>query len=304
MSTYIEQEEFNDPIRLARVEREEPLPGHGEVLVRVTAAGLNPVDWKIATGQLDPSVLGLSAPTGYGNDFAGEVQAIGEGVSGFAVGDRVFGGARARAVAEHLVIDSDQLHLTPDGVSDVQASTLDIAAPTAWAAIDAVAPAEGETVLIGGAAGGVGVLAVQFAVQRGARVIATASEHNHGFLRELGAEPTTYGDGLVDRVRGLAPDGVDAAVDLQGSDTAAAAVELGVAESRISAIAAGPDAPEGIVSTGGFAAEDGVLDRIAADIGSGRTVVEIARTFPISETSAAVDFQRTGHVRGKVVVTV
>ena len=230
MSTFVQQLEIADPIVLDVIDRPDPHAGPGQVRVRVRAAGLNPVDWKVASIPAAAARYGVTAPTGFGHDFAGEIDEVGPGVEGFAIGDRVFGGARARAVAEHVVVTvaTDLLVRTPDGLSDEAAGALSIVARTADAAVTAVGASAGDTVLIGGAAGGVGVLVVQLAVAAGAKVIATASESNHAFLRDLGATPTTYGDGLAERVRALAPGGVDAAIDLQGTDTVLTALDLGV----------------------------------------------------------------------------
>ena len=159
-----------------------------------------------------------------------------------------------------------------------------------------------DTVLIGGAAGGVGVFAVQLARRAGARVIGTAFAAAFGFLRELGAEPVTYADGLADRVRALAPQGVTAAADLIGIQTARAAVDLGVPPGRIATIAAASP-PDGARATGGRDATPGALERITTAIAAGEFVVPVAATFPIEQTRAAVELQRAGHVHGKVVIT-
>lgn len=306
MSTFVEQQQIADPIVLEVIDRPEPHTGPGQVRVRVRAAGLNPVDWKIASTPAAAERYGIAAPTGFGHDFAGEIDEVGDGVVGFTIGDRVFGGARARAVAEHVLvtIDEEELQRTPDGLSDEIAGSLSIAARTADAAVTTARVTGGDTVLIGGAAGGVGVLAVQLAVAQGAIVIGTASESNHDFLRELGAIPTTYGDGLTERVRELAPDGVDAAIDLQGTDTVDVALELGVAPGRIATIAAGPNPPGGAISTGGIQAAPDALPRIAQALADGDLSLPIEATFPIQRIADAVALQRGGHVRGKVVVTV
>jgi NADPH:quinone reductase-like Zn-dependent oxidoreductase len=198
---------------------------------------------------------------------------------------------------------AEGLFHTPDGVSDVVASTLPVAGATAAAALAAVGLRSGDTVLIGGAAGGVGVFAVQLAALAGATVIGTASEGTFGFLRELGAEPVAYGAGLADRVRALAPGGVTAATDLFGTETAEAALALGVPADRISTVAAGPNPPGGVRATGGIDAEPGALDRIAAEIAAGRITVPIAGVFPVEQLRDAVAVQAGRHVHGKIVVT-
>ncbi|HKT58208.1 MAG TPA: alcohol dehydrogenase catalytic domain-containing protein, partial [Microbacterium sp.] len=157
MSLFVQQQEIADPFVLEVIDRPEPHAGPGEVRVRVRAAGLNPVDWKIATHPAAAHAFGVTMPAGFGNDLAGEIDEVGDGVTGWAVGDRVYGGARGRAVAEHVVLDPATLERTPDGLSDEVAGTLQIAGRTADAAVHTVRVAAGDTVLIGGAAGGVGV---------------------------------------------------------------------------------------------------------------------------------------------------
>lgn len=304
MSRAVIQEQFGGPEVLQVRDVAEPHAGPGEVRVRVSAAGLNPVDWKVAGSAEGAKRFGLTLPAGFGNDVAGLVDEVGEGVTGFAPGDRVYGGARGRAVADYAIVrpGADTLLHTPDGVDDITASTLVIAGRTADAAISAIGVHAGDTVLIGGAAGGVGVFAVQLARLAGAQVIGTASEATFGFLRDLGAEPVTYGDGLADRVRTLAPRGITAAADMIGTETALAAVDLGVAPGRIATIAAASP-PDGVHATGGRDATPGALERITAAIAAGEFVVPIAGAFPIEQTRAAVELQRAGHVNGKVVIT-
>jgi NADPH:quinone reductase-like Zn-dependent oxidoreductase len=301
MSKAVVQESFGGPEVLEVREVEEPHAGPGQVRVRVAAAGLNPVDWMIASSQQLAGMWGITPPTGFGNDFAGTVDEVGDGVEGFAVGDRVYGGARGRAVAEFLIASPDELKHTPEGVDDVAASTLQIAGTTAVAALDVINTGSGDTVLIGGAAGGVGVFAVQLAVNAGARVIGTGSAASADFLRSLGAEPVEYGEGLADRVRALAPDGITAATDLFGTETATVALELGVSPDRISTIAAhDPDLKA--KATGGRDAAPDALDRVTALISAGKLTVPIAARFPIDQIREAVELQQSRHVKGKVVV--
>lgn len=244
-SRAVQLDSFGGPEVLNLREVVAPLAGSGQIRVRVTAAGLNPMDWFMTSDAQTAARFGLSLPSGFGTDYAGVVDQVGAGVTGFAAGDRVFGGAMSRTVADYVVIDvagtiaaGGDAHHTPDGVDDRTAATLTIAGCTAAAALAIVDPGPGDTLLIGGAGGGVGVFAVQLAHLAGARVIGTGSATSADALRALGAEPVAYGDGLVDRVRALAPDGVTAAVDLYGTDTAQAARELGVPDQRITTIAA------------------------------------------------------------------
>lgn len=286
--------------------RDVPAPqaGPGQVRVRVTAAGLNPMDW-FMTADANAARFGLSLPSGFGTDYAGVVDQVGDGVIGFAPGDRVFGGALSRAVADFVVVAStgnvaaNEAHHTPDGVDDRTAATLTIAGRTAYAVLAVVKAGPNDTVLIGGAAGGVGVFAVQLARMAGARVIGTGSATSADFLRTLGAEPVAYSDGLVDRVRALAPRGVTAAIDLYGTETAHAARALGVADARITTIATVID---GITPANGANASPGSLEELAGLVASGKVRVPIAASFPLEQVRAAVELQAGRHVKGKVVI--
>jgi len=299
-------ESFGGPETLRLHEVPAPQAGSGQIRVRVTAAGLNPMDWFMTSDAETAARFGLSLPCGFGTDYAGVVDQVGAGVTGFAVGDRVFGGALSRAVADHVVVAEagtiaagGDAHRTPDGVDDRTAATLAIAGCTAAAALAVVVPGPGDTVLIGGAGGGVGVFAVQLARLAGARVIGTGSATSADALRALGAEPVTYGEGLVERVRALAPDGVTAALDLHGTDTVRAARELGVPDERITLIAAQVD---GITSANGANAAPGAIEEIAALVAAGRLRVPIAASFPVEQIRAAVELQAGRHVHGKVVI--
>jgi NADPH:quinone reductase-like Zn-dependent oxidoreductase len=308
MSRAIIYEQFGGPEVLELRDVPEPHAGAAEVRVRVTAIGLNPMDPGIAAKPELAAMFGVSAPAGFGYDFAGVVDEIGTGVEGFGVGDRIFGGAMAKAAADFLVLKSptlapDAVFRTPEGVSDEVASTIPVAGLTAAAALSAIGLQSGDTVLIGGAAGGVGVFAVQLAKLAGARVIGTASKGTFEFLRQLGAEPVKYGPGLADRVRALVPDGVTAATDLFGTETAQAALALGIAPERISTIAAGPTPPGGVRATGGADADPAEIQRITNAILAGKLTVPIAATFPLEQTRDAVTLQADRHVHGKIVIT-
>jgi NADPH:quinone reductase-like Zn-dependent oxidoreductase len=305
MSRAVIYETFGSPEVLELREVPEPHAGLGEVRVRVAAAGLNPMDWILASMPEVAKQFGITLPSGFGCDFAGVVDEVGGGVTGFAVGDRVYGGALGRGVADFVVVEpsAGSLAHTPEGIGDEVAATLPVAGQTAAAALAAIDLRSGDTLLVGGAAGGVGVLVVQLAKLAGARVIGTASESTFEFLRPFGVEPVAYGPGLADRVRALAPDGVTAATDLFGTETAETALALGVPPERISTIAAGPNPPGGVRATGGVDAEPGALERIADAILAGRITVPIAATFPVEQIRDAVALQAGRHVHGKVVVT-
>ncbi|MEU5517113.1 NADP-dependent oxidoreductase [Streptomyces griseoaurantiacus] len=310
---------FGGPEALEVHQVPAPEAGPGQVRVRVTAAGLNPMDWVMTADADTAARFGLTLPVGFGTDYAGVIDQVGEGVTGFAPGDRVFGGALSRAVADLVVVDArgdtaaDEVHHTPEGVDDRTAATLTIAGRTAAAALAVLGSGSGahsnpglglglgpdDTVLIGGAGGGVGVFAVQLARVAGARVIGTGSAASADHLRSLGAEPVAYGDGLTDRVRALAPEGITAALDLHGVDTVHAARELGVPDARICTIAA---QIEGVPAANGANAAPGALEEIAALIAAGRLRVPVAATFPIDEIRRATELQAARHVRGKVVI--
>jgi NADPH:quinone reductase-like Zn-dependent oxidoreductase len=306
MSRAVQLEAFGGPQVLNVGEVPAPEAGPGQIRVGVTAAGLNPMDWFMTADPATASRFGLSLPCGFGTDYAGVVDQVGDGVSGYVVGDRVFGGVLSRAVADYVIVDvagtiavGGVAHHTPEGVDDRTAATLTIAGSTAAAALAVVHPGSGDTVLMGGAAGGVGVLAVQLARLAGARVIGTGSARSAEVLRSIGAEPVVYGDGVVDRVRELAPDGVTAAIDLYGTEAVHAARQLGVADERITTIAAQVD---GITPANGANAAPGALDEIARLVAAGQVRVLIASAFPVDQIRAAVELQAGRHVHGKVVI--
>src|ERR1700730_1972022 len=232
-SRAVRLESFGGPEALNLREVPAPQAGSGQIRVRVTAAGLNPMDWFMTSDADTATRFGLTLPSGFGTDYAGVVDQAGDGVTEFEAGDRVFGGALSRAVADYVVIDvagtiaaGGDAHHTPDGVDDRPAAPPALAGCTAARA--PAKPGPGDTLLIGGAGGGVGVFTVQLARLAGARVIGTGSATSADALRAVGAEPAAYGDGLADRFRALAPAGVTAAIDLYGIETAQAARELSV----------------------------------------------------------------------------
>jgi NADPH:quinone reductase-like Zn-dependent oxidoreductase len=307
-SRAVRLESFGGPEVLNLSDVPVPQADSGRIRVRVTAAGLNPMDWFMTADADTAFRFGLSLPCGFGTDYAGVVDQVGGGVTGFAVGDRVFGGALSRAVADYVLVDAagtiasgGDAHHTPDGVEDRTAATLTIAGCTAAAALAVVNPGPGDTLLIGGAGGGVGVFTVQLARLAGARVIGTGSATSADALNALGAEPVAYGDGLVDRLRVLAPAGVTAAIDLFGTDTVQAARELGVPDERITTIAAQVD---GITPANGANAAPGAIEEIARLVAAGRLRVPIAASFPVEQIRKAVELQAGRHVHGKVVIAI
>ena len=223
-----------DVLRVEEVER--PVPGDGQVLVRVKAAGINPSEAVIRTGavaKLFPSTF----PSGQGSDLAGVVEEAGAGAGGFSPGDEVIGFSNTRSSqAELVLVEVGDLTRKPEKVSWKVAGGLFVAGTTAWGAVHAVQPKEGETVVISGAAGGVGSLAVQLARRTGATVIGLASQSNHEWLKSHGVIPVAYGDGVADRIRAAAPAGVDAFIDTYGDGYVELALALGVAAERIDTI--------------------------------------------------------------------
>ena len=297
MSRAVIQEQFGGPEVLEVRDVAEPHAGPGEVRVRVSAAGLNAADWKLAGSAEAAGRFDVTLPAGFGNDFAGVVNEVGDGVTGFAAGDRVYGGApgSARSRTTPSCGPAPTRCCTPrNSVDDITASTLAIAGRTADAVVSAIGVRAGDTVLIGGAAGGVGVFAVQL---RGARAPRSWDGAAGGLRLPARARRRArhVRRGLARRVRALAPQGVTAAADLTGTETARAAVELGVSPGRIATIAAASP-PDRVRATGGRDATPGALERIAAAIAAGEFVVPIAATFPIEQTPAAVELQRAGHV--------
>ena len=307
MSRAVIYQSFGGPEVLELSDVPEPHAGPGQIRIKVAAAGLNPMDWGIVRRPDLAAQFGVTVPAGFGFDFAGVVDEAGEGVTDYGVGDRVYGGAMAKAVADHIVMPvepqgSDSMSHTPVGISDEVAATLPVAGHTTMAGLAKLGLHSGDTVLVGGAAGGVGIFVVQMARLAGARVIGTASEATFDFLRGLGAEPVAYGPGLEDRVREMAPDGITAAIDLFGLETLEAAVSLGVAPERITTIAAGPTPPHGVRASWGGEAGPEELVAITDAIQAGQVTVPIAATFPIEEIHDAVELQASRHAHGKVVI--
>ncbi|MEU8758512.1 NADP-dependent oxidoreductase [Streptomyces sp. NPDC048659] len=280
-----------------------PEPGPGEVRVKVAAVGVNPVDWKRRYGWVE-EFYPTSFPAVPGLEFAGTVESLGDGVTGLAVGDEVFGWTKTGAYAEYAIAGT--VAPKPAGLDWARAAAVPVAGETARRVLDLLGVRSGETLLLHGAAGVVGAVAAQLAVAAGVTVIGTASARNHAFLRELGVVPVTYGEGLIDRVRAAAPQGVDAVFDAAGHDTLPVSVELlGGETSRIVTIAA-PDAAEhGIVFSGVTVEESaarGILTEVAGLVAEGRLRLDLAETFPLKEAARAQELSESGHVRGKLVI--
>lgn len=305
MSRAVRFEEYGDVDVLNVVEVQDPVPGPGQLLVRVKAAGVNPGEAKIRDGLLAER-WPATFPSGQGSDLAGVVQQVGEGVDGFSAGDEVIGFTGERASqAELVVIEAANATPKPAEVSWDVAGSLFVAGATAWAAVRAVSLVAGDTVVVSGAAGGVGVIAVQLAKRAGATVIGLASERHHEWLRSHGVVPVTYGDGVAERIGEAAPDGVDAFLDLVGGGYVQLALELGVSPERINTIAdfAAVD-KHGVKSEGNaFGASAEVLAELAGLIDAGELEVPIAATYPLDQVRDAYRELADNHTRGKIVLS-
>lgn len=295
--------QFGGPEVLEIVDLPDPHAGPGQIRVAVHAAGVNPSDWKLRKG-----LMGGDLPQTTGREVAGVVDEVGEGVTDVAVGDRVFGfsSGDVGAGAAELAVLSDYAPIPPS-LGFVEAAGLPVAIETATRGLDALGFGAGSTLLVNGAAGGVGSAAVQLAVVRGARVIGTASSANHDYLRSLGAEPVAYGEGLVGRVRALAPNGVDAALDVAGSDVLPELIELAGGPHHVVTLADYTGAlAHGVRFSSGDDAGRAVhaIAEIAQLIESGRFSPPVTRTFPLAEIAEAHRVSEEGHARGKLVLLV
>lgn len=295
-------EEFGGPEVLHPARVEDPHPGPGQVRVKVRAAAVNPMDYKIRRGWME-DVFPTSLPAIPGAEFAGVVDVTGEGVTDVAVGDEVLGWSATGSYAEYALADAALVAPKPPELSWPDAAALTIASNTAQRVLDELGVEAGETVLLHGAAGAVGSAAVQLAAARGATVIGTASPGNHDYLRVLGATPVEYGDGLVGRVRALAPQGVDAVFDAAGRGALPDSIELrGGTTERIVTIA-DPDAGTyGVSFSGGGSRSGKQLAEHARRAADGELRVPVAETFPLDEAARAQELSEAGHVRGKVVL--
>jgi NADPH:quinone reductase-like Zn-dependent oxidoreductase len=284
-----------------------PDPGPGQVLVRVRAAGINPGEAKIREGLL-AARWPATFPSGEGSDFAGVVDRMGPGVTTTAQGAEVIGWVDTRSShAEYVAVDAEHLTPKPAAVSWEAAGALPIAGFTAWAAVRAVSPKPGDTLVVTGAAGGVGSLAVQLATRAGATVIGLASPVNHDWLRQHGVIPVSYGDGVGDRIREAVPAGqrVDAFIDTYGEDYVEFALnDLKVDPARIDTIVRFDAVQEyGVKAEGsGVGSSAGTLRELAGHIAAGELEVPIAAAYPLDQVREAFTRLATGHILGKIVL--
>jgi NADPH:quinone reductase-like Zn-dependent oxidoreductase len=294
-------EEFGGPEVLRTQDVAEPHAGAGEVRVRVRAAGVNPMDFKIRRGWVQ-AFMPITFPATPGLEVAGVVDEVGEGAE-FAIGDEVVGWSKTGAYAEHAVVGN--VVRKPAAVSWEQAVGLPVAGETAQRVLNELQVKEGETLLLHGAAGAVGSIAAQLAAAAGITVIGTASPVNHEFLRQIGAIPIEYGDGLVDRVREAAPQGIDAVFDTAGQGGLQESIELRGGTDRIVTIADLNAGELGIAFSRGGAAPDvaaaGLTNQLQA-AADGNLRVRIAQTFALADAAKAQELSESGHARGKVVV--
>ncbi|WP_034091009.1 NADP-dependent oxidoreductase [Streptacidiphilus albus] len=299
---------YGGPDVLEYTDVPDPKLGADAVLVKVRASSVNPVDWKVQAGYLDP-VLDAFFPVIPGWDLAGVVEKVGVGVTEFAPGDEVIGYVREDVVrrgtfAEYVAAPVRTLGPKPANLTFEQAGGLPLAGLTGYQALTRhLRLRPEETLLVHAAAGGVGSMAVQIGRALGARVIGTASARNHDYLRALGAEPVEYGPGLAERVRALAPGGVDAVLDLIGGEALAESPALLAPGGRLASVADGA-----VLGLGGsyvFVRPDSLdLAALAGLAEQGQLTVDVAAVFPLERAADAQRLNMDGHTRGKVIVTV
>jgi NADPH:quinone reductase-like Zn-dependent oxidoreductase len=285
------------------VEVPDPTPGDGQALVRVKAAGINPGEAAIRTGAMHDR-WPATFPSGQGSDLAGVVERVGAGVREWQAGDEVIGFTNERAShAELVAVDAENLTSRPPAVPWDGAGALCIAGATAWAAVRAVGASPGDVVVVSGAAGGVGTIAVQLARNAGATVVGLASQRHHGWLRDHGAIPLRYDGGLAERIPEAGGGRVDALVDTFGSGYVDLAIELGVAPERIDTIIDwNAAARHGVKTDGSSFASATVLAELAALIADGKLEVPIARTYPLDRVRDAYRELEQRHTLGKIVL--
>lgn len=294
---------YGPPDVLQVIDVDDPQAGAGQVRVRVKAAGVQPFDARFR-GGLFGQYVPVHFPQTLGTEFAGVVDQVGAGVTGFFVGSEALGYVWQAAYAEHVVVGVDQIVVKPPAMPWEEAGVLSASGQTAHTALQELGVGTGDTVLIHAAAGGVGTFAVQLARAWGATVIGTASERNQDYLRSFGAVPTTYGDGLVDRVRALAPDGIDAALDIAGSGVIPELIELTGEPSKVLSIADFTAPEHGAQVSVTSVDKAGALAEAARLFTEAAFRIPVEKTFPLAAAADAQAASAAGHTVGKLVVTV
>lgn len=292
----------SDVLYITEVER--PVPGPEQVLVKVKAAGINPGESAIREGKFEKQ-WPASFPSGEGSDLAGIVMEVGAGVTEFAYGDNVIGFTDKRASqAEFAIVEADHLVLRPAHMGWAQAGALFVAGTTAWAAVKAVGLKPGDTVVVSGAAGGVGSIAVQLAKRTGAKVIGLASEANHDWLNSHGITPVVYGQGVEERIRTACGGRIDAFIDTHGKGYVELAIRLGVAPGRINTIIDFEAAAKYSVKTEGNrqGASAAVLEELAGLIDRGQLEMPVTGIYPLADVREAYRELEKGHTHGKIVL--
>jgi NADPH:quinone reductase-like Zn-dependent oxidoreductase len=293
---------FGGPEVLEIVDLPDPHPRPGQIRIVVRAAGINATEWKLRRGVLS---FGAGLPQTTGRDVAGVVDEVGQGVTDVAVGDRVFGVSDDGAGAAELALLTYHAPIPPS-LGFVDAAALPVALETATRSLDELGVGPGITLLVNGAAGGIGSAAVQLALARGARVIGAASSGNHDYLRGLGAEPVTYGEGMAERVRTLAPTGVDAALDVAGSGVLPQLIDLAGGPASVVTLADfnGAKQHEVRFSNGFQGHAFHALAEIGTLIEAGRFWLPVERAYPLDRISEAHRVSEHGHVRGRLVLVI
>lgn len=291
---------YGEPDVLQVVDVPEPHAGRGQVRIAVRAAGVNGLDWKIRHGLLRQT-MPLELPAGTGTDASGVVDETGEDVTGVHIGDPVFGSG-TDTYAEYAVLAA--WARIPGNISFAEAAGYPTPVQTAVRVLDQIGVQRGRTLLVSGAAGGVGSATVQLACDRGIKVIGTASPANQAYLASLGATATTYGGGLADRVRALAPHGIDAALDIAGSGIIPELIELTGDPATVLSIADFTASDHGVRISAGYTGDNSPALRQGAQLAqAGHFTIPVAQTFPLDQAGAAQAASATGHVRGRFIIT-
>ncbi|MGW6912404.1 NADP-dependent oxidoreductase [Kitasatospora sp. NPDC054939] len=293
--------DYGGPENQEFLDRPTPEPGPGQLRIAVRAAGVNPFDWKVRRGLAG---RGRELPAVLGSEAAGVVEQVGPGVDGFTPGDEVFGITVDGAWAEQALLVARLSALKPEGIGFEQAAALPVAASTADDAVRGVGLGAGQTLLILGISGGVGSAAAQIARSRGIRVVGTASDANRAFVESLGAVQVPYGDGVEDRIRKAAPDGVDGLLDLVGGHDLRAAAKVLTDRSRLVSTVDPPTAAElgGRQITRSTTSQS--LAVLAGLVAAGELDPHITARFPLEHAAEAMALIESGHTRGKLVLDI